>query len=73
MALFYNIQRLLNLSSLQTVSAITSFLLATLLYPEMQTRGQEEVDRVIGHGRLPTFDDRPTLPYIEGIVKETLR
>jgi cytochrome P450 len=57
----------------QTVSAIVSFLLALVLYPDVQTRAQEELDRVIGTDRLPTFDDRPTLPYIEGIVKETLR
>ncbi|KIM73756.1 hypothetical protein PILCRDRAFT_828807, partial [Piloderma croceum F 1598] len=56
-----------------TVSAILSFILALVLYPEVQTRGQEELDRVVGRDRLPTFDDRPFLPYIEGIVKETLR
>jgi len=28
---------------------------------------------VVGHDRLPTFDDRSALPYIEGIIKETLR
>jgi hypothetical protein len=50
-----------------------SFILALVLYPEVQTRGQEELDRVIGRDRLPTFDDRPALPYIEGIVKESLR
>jgi hypothetical protein len=47
--------------------------LALVLYPEAQTRGQEELDRVIGVGRLPTFDDQPNLPYIEFLVKETLR
>ncbi|KIM79114.1 hypothetical protein PILCRDRAFT_74603, partial [Piloderma croceum F 1598] len=56
-----------------TVSAIVSFILALVLHPEMRTRGQEELDRVVGRDRLPTFDDRPALPYIEGIVKETLR
>ena len=57
----------------QTVAAITAFILALVLYPEVQRRAQEELDRVIGTSRLPTFDDRPTLPYIECIVKETLR
>jgi len=56
-----------------TVSTIISFILALVLYPEVQTRGQEELDRVIGRDRLPTFDDRLALPYIEGIVKESLR
>jgi hypothetical protein len=57
----------------QTVAAISSLLSALVLYPEVQIRRQEELDRVISPDRLPTFDDRPTLPYVEGIVKETLR
>ncbi|TDL29030.1 cytochrome P450 [Rickenella mellea] len=56
-----------------TAATMMSFILALLLYPDVQTRGQEEIDRVIGHGRLPTFDDRDKLPYIEGIVREALR
>ncbi|KAK0234191.1 cytochrome P450 [Armillaria fumosa] len=57
-----------------TVSAVLSAILAFLLYPEVQARAQAEVDAVIGHGtRLPNFDDRPQLPYIDAIVLETLR
>jgi cytochrome P450 len=56
-----------------TVSSILSFLLALVLYPEVRIRGQEELDRVVGRDRLPTIDDRPALPYIEGIFKETVR
>jgi len=56
-----------------TVSSVLSFLLALVLYPEVRIRGQEELDRVIGRDRLPTFEDRRSLPYINGIVKETLR
>ena len=36
-------------------------------------KAQNEIDRVIGSDRLPTFDDRPNLPFIDAIVKETLR
>lgn len=43
------------------------------LYPEVQRRGQEEIDKVIGRNRLPAVDDRPSLPYIECIMKEVLR
>ncbi|PFH57966.1 hypothetical protein XA68_14327 [Ophiocordyceps unilateralis] len=55
------------------VSTLTVFFLAMVMVPEAQTRGQEEVDRVIGTGRLPTMDDQDNLPYIDAIVKEALR
>jgi cytochrome P450 len=41
--------------------------------PDIQKRAQEELDSVFGGVRLPDFSDRPSLPYIEAIVKETLR
>lgn len=44
-----------------------------VLFPEVQERGQEEIDRVIGKSRLPTFEDMSSLPYIRGIVQESLR
>ncbi|KAM0324108.1 hypothetical protein ACHAQA_008298 [Verticillium albo-atrum] len=33
----------------------------------------EEIDRVIGTGRLPTLEDRENLPYVNVVVKEALR
>ncbi|KAI0400732.1 putative cytochrome P450 oxidoreductase OrdA-like protein [Xylaria palmicola] len=56
-----------------TVSAIATFYLAMMLHPEVQRRGQEEIDRVVGAYRLPTLADRENLPYVDAIVKETLR
>ncbi|KAH8987301.1 cytochrome P450 [Lactarius akahatsu] len=56
-----------------TISALSSFLLALLLYPDVQTRAQAEIDQVIGRSRLPTFSDRPNLPYVDAICKELLR
>ncbi|KAG6330988.1 hypothetical protein ID866_8100 [Astraeus odoratus] len=56
-----------------TLSAILVFFLAMTLYPEVQTKAQEEIDRVIGQDRLPDFSDRENLPYIGAIVLETLR
>ncbi|KAF9444944.1 cytochrome P450 [Macrolepiota fuliginosa MF-IS2] len=55
-----------------TVSALRTFFMAMCLYPEAQRKGQAELDTVL-KGRLPEFDDRPSLPYINAIVKETLR
>ena len=43
------------------------------LYPEVQKRAQAEIDTVVGPNRLPDFHDRPSLPYINAIVKELSR
>lgn len=43
------------------------------LYPEVQRKAQEEIDRVVGTGRLPNFEDRENLPYVDAVVKEALR
>ncbi|KAI0743064.1 cytochrome P450 [Daedaleopsis nitida] len=56
-----------------TVSALGSFFLAMLLYPNIQRKAQAEVDRVIGRDRLPDFSDEPSLPYVTALVKEVLR
>ena len=40
---------------------------------EMQKKAQEEIDRVVGLGRMPDFEDRPLLPYVEAIYREVLR
>ncbi|KAJ0417659.1 cytochrome P450 [Aspergillus carlsbadensis] len=56
-----------------TVSTITSFFLAMVLNPDVQRRAQEEINRVVGRDRLPGFADRDKLPYINAMVKESLR
>ena len=43
------------------------------LYPEVQKKAQAEIDAVIGTTRLPDFHDRPSLPYINAVVKESSR
>ena len=43
------------------------------LYPEIQCKGQNEIDRVIGMDRLPLLSERGSLPYVEAIVLEILR
>ena len=43
------------------------------LYPEVQKKAQAEIDSVVGPNRLPDFHDRPSLPYINAVVKESLR
>lgn len=58
---------------LQTVAALVNFLLAMMLYPGVQERARQELDKVVGHDRLPAFSDCPKLPYVSALVKETLR
>ena len=57
----------------KAVSILHSAVLAIVLDSTILRKAQEEIDNVIGNHRLPTFDDRPSLPYIEGIVREALR
>lgn len=56
-----------------TVIALTIFTLAMVMFPDVQQKAQEEIDRVVGTDRLPSFEDRDQLPYINGLVKETMR
>jgi cytochrome P450 len=56
-----------------SASTLQWFMLAMLHHPEIQERAHAEIDAVVGSGRLPNFDDRPSLPYIEAILLETLR
>ncbi|KAH9478040.1 Cytochrome P450 monooxygenase 98 [Psilocybe cubensis] len=55
-----------------TISAIHTFFVAMLCFPEVQKKAQQEIDRVL-QGRLPEFSDEADLPYLSALVKETLR
>lgn len=54
-------------------SIILSFLHAMIKYPQVQSRAQREIDSVMGDNRSPTWSDYSSLPYINMIVKETMR
>ena len=47
--------------------------MAMILYPEVQAKGHEEIERVIGKDRLPLNSDRSNLPYVRSIMAETFR
>ena len=49
------------------------FVVAVLLRPEVQTVAQKELDAVTRRERLPTFEDRLNLPFIDAICKEVIR
>ncbi|KNG45206.1 cytochrome p450 [Stemphylium lycopersici] len=63
---------LLEAGSDTTAAELIGFVQAMLLFPDIAKSAQEELDRVCGP-RLPTLDDWPNLPYINGCIKETLR
>ncbi|KIJ40995.1 hypothetical protein M422DRAFT_172679 [Sphaerobolus stellatus SS14] len=58
-----------------TVSALTSFILAMVLHPEVQARAQAELDSFIKGERLPDYSDRAEekTPYLDAVVSEVLR
>ncbi|KAH8091729.1 cytochrome P450 [Cristinia sonorae] len=56
-----------------TVLTLQTFMLAMVLHPEAQEKAKEEIHRVVGSDRLPTFSDWDDLPYTTGIVREVLR
>jgi cytochrome P450 len=41
--------------------------------PEVFAKATEELDRVVGRSRWVTEKDIPSLPYVDAIVKETMR
>lgn len=54
-------------AGIETVSNTLDWsVLFFVLYPEVQVKIQEEIDRVIGSNRLPELDDLPNMPYTEG-------
>ncbi|KIJ62886.1 hypothetical protein HYDPIDRAFT_114010 [Hydnomerulius pinastri MD-312] len=62
------------LAGSETNSAILhAFVLAMVLYPEVQAKAQAEIDSVIGPSRLPDFKDQLLLPYINAILRELFR
>jgi cytochrome P450 len=44
-----------------------------VMHPEFQRKAQAEIDSVIGSNRFPTLADKPSLPYLEALVKEVIR
>ncbi|KAG1879711.1 cytochrome P450 [Suillus subluteus] len=56
----------------QTASSLHSFVLAMLLYPDVQSRALADINSVCGDN-IPSFEHKPLLPYIEAICREVLR
>lgn len=57
----------------QSLYATQAMFLAMVLNPDVQKKGQQELDTVVGPDRFPEFSDRDALPYINAVVKEIIR
>nr|BAE47005.1 flavonoid 3'-hydroxylase [Vitis vinifera] len=67
---------LLNLftAGTDTSSSTVEWAIAELIrHPEMMAQAQQELDAVVGRGRLVTDLDLPQLTYLQAIIKETFR
>lgn len=56
-----------------TATTLQWFFKAAILFPDAIKKAQEEIDQVVGPHRLPSWEDRKNLPYIEALVNETHR
>ncbi|KAK2881632.1 hypothetical protein QQF64_008056 [Cirrhinus molitorella] len=66
----------LNLFTAGTETTSTTLRYALMLlikYPHVQEQMQREIDRVIGPNRVPTMDDRKSLPYTDAVIHEVQR
>jgi cytochrome P450 len=52
-----------------TSQALNNTIVGLLSNPDAVRKCHEELDRVVGENRTPTFEDLPNLPYIWALVK----
>ncbi|KAG8988322.1 hypothetical protein FRB90_002832, partial [Tulasnella sp. 427] len=56
-----------------TEVTLKNFMLAMILFPDVQARAREEVDAVFRDGRVPDFASQEDMPYVHACVLESLR
>ncbi|KAJ3515359.1 hypothetical protein NLJ89_g1812 [Agrocybe chaxingu] len=56
-----------------TSSALGTFFYAMALHPHFQKKAQEEIDMITDGDRLPIWEDRASMPYLEAILREVMR
>ncbi|XP_024538197.1 flavonoid 3'-monooxygenase-like [Selaginella moellendorffii] len=62
------------IAGMQTSLVTLEWTMAELInHPWVMSKAQDEIDSVVGRARVVHESDLPSLPYIEAIVKESLR
>ena len=56
-----------------TSTSLRWLILYLIKYPDVQRKCQEEVDRIIGEGRMAALSDRVDMPYVDATIQELLR
>ncbi|KZV76754.1 cytochrome P450 oxidoreductase [Peniophora sp. CONT] len=69
-----NVSATLYAAGADTVSAaLSTLILAMLLYPQTQKKAQEELDKTFGGACIPPSDELSSLSYLRAVVLEVLR
>jgi cytochrome P450 len=55
------------------MAALASLFYVLATRPDIQRKGQDEIDKVVGTDRLPDFENRASLPYVDALYRELLR
>ncbi|CAH6791262.1 cytochrome P450 2D28 [Phodopus roborovskii] len=56
-----------------TSTTLSWALLFMILYPDVQSRVQQEIDDIIGQGRSPEMADQARMPYTNAVIHEVQR
>ncbi|KAK7904980.1 hypothetical protein WMY93_017587 [Mugilogobius chulae] len=57
-----------------TVSTAMQWIILLLIkYPDIQAKLHTVIDKVVGPDRLPTMEDRQSIPYLEAFIYEVMR
>ncbi|XP_046391136.1 methyl farnesoate epoxidase-like [Ischnura elegans] len=62
------------MAGVETTANTLSFgVLLLLKHPEVRKKAVDQLDRVVGKGRIPSLGDRANCPYVEAVIMEVLR